>query len=130
MRISAFVAISLCVLQFLLRGGWAGERIFPAPNRPVAQIISAEYSDEKTRDLHQEAERVMDLLGIEPGVRVADLGAGRGYYTVRLSARLGPGATIHATDVKTDHIKELQTRVKKKGIGGGKVVLSSTKDPT
>ena len=73
MQIVAFVAISLCVLQFPLREGWAGEPIFPTPNRPVAQIISAEYSDEKTRDLHQEAERVMDLLGIKPGVRVADL---------------------------------------------------------
>ncbi len=60
MRIIAFVAISLCVLQFPLREGWAGEPIFPTPNRPVAQIISAEYSDEKTRDLHHEAERVMD----------------------------------------------------------------------
>ena len=130
MRIIAFVAISLCVLQFPLREGWAGEPIFPTPNRPVAQIISAEYSDEKTRDLHHEAERVMDLLSIKPGVRVADIGAGRGYYTVRLSARLGPDATIYATDLKADHINELRARLKSEGIDGVKVVLSSPNDPT
>jgi ubiquinone/menaquinone biosynthesis C-methylase UbiE len=95
----------------------------------VAQIISAEYSDEKTRDLHQEAERVMDLLGVKPGVRVADIGAGKGYYTVRLAARLGPGATIYATDVKADRINELQARLKSMGIGGVKVILGSPNDP-
>ena len=129
MQIIVFVAISLCALQFPLREVWAEERVFPTPNRPVAQIISAEYSDEKTRDLHQEAERVMDLLGIKSGVRVADIGAGRGYYTVRLLARLGPDATIYATDVDADHIKELQARLKSKGIGGVKVVLGSPNDP-
>jgi ubiquinone/menaquinone biosynthesis C-methylase UbiE len=129
MQIIAFLAISLCALQFPLREGWAGEPIFPTPNRPVAQIISAEYSDEKTRDLHQEAERVMDLLSIKPGVRVADLGAGRGYYTVRLSARLGPDATIYATDVKADHMHELRARLKRKGIDGVKLVLGSPNDP-
>jgi ubiquinone/menaquinone biosynthesis C-methylase UbiE len=129
MQIIALVAISLCALQFPTREGWAGEPIFPTPNRPVAQIISAEYSDEKTRDLHQEAERVMDLLSIKPGVRVADLGAGRGYYTVRLSGRLGPDATIYATDVKADHMNELRARLKSKGIGGVKLVLGSPNDP-
>jgi len=48
MRIIAFVAISLCVLQFPLREGWAGEPIFPTPNRPVAQIISAEMKKHAT----------------------------------------------------------------------------------
>ena len=128
MQIIAFLAISLWVLQFRSPEVWA-EPVFPAPHRPVAQVISAEYSDEKTRDLHQEAERVMDLLGIKPGARVADIGAGRGYYTVRLLARLGPGATIYATDVKVDHLKELQARLKSKGIGDVKLVLGSPNDP-
>lgn len=129
MQIIAFVAIGLCALQFPLHEDWAGEPIFPTPNRPVAQIISAEYSNEKTRDLHHEAERVMDLLSIKPGVRVADIGAGRGYYTVRLSARLGPDATIYATDLKADHINELRARLKSEGIDGVKLVLGSANDP-
>ncbi len=129
MQIIAFVAISLCALQFPLHEDWAGEPIFPKPNRPVAQIISAEYSNEKTRNLHHEAERVMDLLGVKPGVRVADLGAGRGYYTVRLSARLGPDATIYATDIKADHLNELRARLKSEGIDGVKLVLGSANDP-
>src|SRR5215471_10248805 len=130
MQIIAFFAISLWVLQFSLREVWAEAAIFPTPNRPVAQIISAEYSNEKTRDLNHEAELVMDLLGVKPGVRVADIGSGRGYYTVRLSARLGPDAIIYATDVNADHLKELQARLESKGIGDVKLVLGSPNDPT
>ncbi len=128
MHIIVFLVISLWSLQFPSHQVWA-EPVFPTPDRPVAQIISAQYSEEKTRDLHQEAERVMDLLGIKPGVRVADIGAGKGYYTVRLSARLGPEATIYATDVKADHINELQTRLKSNGIDGVKLVLGTPNNP-
>ena len=52
-----------------------GTSAFPAPDRPVASIISSEYSNEKTRDGHGEAERVLNLLGIKPDQRVADIGA-------------------------------------------------------
>src|SRR5262245_15393416 len=130
MHIVVFLIMNLWGLQFRSPEVWATEPIFPTPNRPVAQIISAEYSDEKTRDLHHEAEQVMDLLGIKPGVRVADIGAGTGYYTVRLSARVGPGTTIYATDVNADHLKELEARLKSKGIGAVKLVLGSPNDPT
>src|SRR3989449_5969159 len=76
----------------------AATATFPAPDRPVAGIIAPLYSEEAIRDLNREAQRVMDRLGIKPGVRVADIGAGTGYYTVRLVHRLGPGATIYAED--------------------------------
>jgi predicted methyltransferase len=72
----------------------AAQSRFPVPDRPVAPVISPEYSGERTRDGHGEAERVMNHMGITRGQRVADIGAGYGYYTVRLARRLGPGATI------------------------------------
>src|SRR5260370_34733949 len=70
---------------------------FPPPDRPVAGIISPEYSNEKTRDGHGEAERVLNLLGIKPGQRVAGIGAGLGYSSVRVARQLGHGGTIRAT---------------------------------
>jgi predicted methyltransferase len=82
-------------------------RSFPLPDRPVAAIISPEYSDEATRDRLGEAERVMNHLGITAGVRVADIGAGNGYYTLRLVRRLGPEATIYAQDVSAEYLRGL-----------------------
>jgi hypothetical protein len=60
----------------------------------------------------------MDRLGIRPGVRVADIEAGSGYYTVRLARRLGPGATIYAEDIKPDYLKQLEARLRRDGIEG------------
>lgn len=102
---------------------------FPAPHRPVAGIISPEYSDEATRDRHGEADRVMDRLGIKPGMRVADIGAGLGYYTVRLARRLGPGAAIYATDVKAEYLERLRARLARERIGGVTLVLGGARDP-
>jgi len=55
-----------------------GPSPFPRVDRPVAPIITPAYSDEATRDRHGEAERVMKRLGVGPGLRVADVGAGDG----------------------------------------------------
>src|SRR5262245_32943015 len=90
------------MVAFLVGTVAAAQSRFPLPDRPVASIVSPEYSDEKTRDGHGEAERVMDHLGVKPGLRVADIGAGNGYYTVRLAHRLGSHATIYAEDVSAD----------------------------
>lgn len=102
---------------------------FPAPDRPVAGIVSPEYSDEKTRDAHGEAERVMDRLGIKPPQRVADIGAGLGYYTVRLARRLGSGATIYATDVQAEYLDRLGARLRREGIGSVQLILGLPRDP-
>jgi len=106
-----------------------GSSVFPAPDRPVAGIISPEYSNEKTRDGQGEAERVLDLLGIRPGQRVADIGAGLGYYTVRIAGRLGPGATIYATDVKSEYLDQLRERLARERIAGVQLILGLPRDP-
>jgi len=102
---------------------------FPAPDRPVAGIISPEYSNEQTRDGHGEAERVLSLLGIRPGQRVADIGAGLGYYTVRIARRLGLGATIYATDVKREYLDQLRVRLARERISGVQLILGLPRDP-
>ena len=102
---------------------------FPTPDRPVAHIVSPEYSDEQTRDRHREAERVMDRLGIRPGLRVADVGAGLGYYTVRLARRLGPSATVYAQDVSADYLAQLSARLRRDEVRDVTLVQGTPGDP-
>jgi ubiquinone/menaquinone biosynthesis C-methylase UbiE len=102
---------------------------FPAVDRPVAPIISPAYSTEAARDRHGEAERVMDRLGVAPGMRVADIGAGDGYYTVRLAQRLGRGATIYAEDVAALHLERLAARLTREGVVGVTLVHGTPADP-
>lgn len=85
--------------------------IFPAPDRAVAQISTGSWSDEDSRDDTGESERVFALLGIRPGLTVADIGAGSGYYTVRLSPALGSSGKLIANDIIPDYVTRLKARV-------------------
>ena len=84
----------LCLLPLALlaacRAQPAQERnVFPAPQRPVAPVVSSRYLNEDARDSLGEFETVVRLAEIGPGMSVADIGAGEGYYTVRLSPMVG-----------------------------------------
>ena len=122
LRVAAVVAI----LSFAALAAGGG---FPAPDRPVAAIISPVFSDEATRDRNREADRVLDRLGVTPGTRVADIGAGTGYYTVRVARRLGAGATVYAEDIKSEYLGELRARLEREKIGTVKLVLGRPGDP-
>ena len=70
----------------------SAEPHFPAAHRHVAPIVGDTFSTEDARDRLGEAEEVMELAGVKPGMSVADVGAGEGYYTVRLARVVGPRA--------------------------------------
>jgi ubiquinone/menaquinone biosynthesis C-methylase UbiE len=61
-------------------------------------------------------------------MRVADIGAGDGYYTVRLAKRLGHGATIYAEDVEQPYLDRLAARLTREGIAGVKLVHGTSSD--
>ena len=71
----------------------------------------------------------MDRLGVAPGMRVADIGAGDGYYTVRLAQRLGHGATIYAEDVAQPYLDRLAGRLTREGVAGVTLVRGTPADP-
>ena len=74
-------------------------RNFPAAHRDVAPIVGDAFSTEDARDRLGEAEQVMELAGVKPGMSVADVGAGEGYYTVRLAPVVGPKGRVLAEDI-------------------------------
>lgn len=65
---------------------------------------------EHERDAWQEPDRVLDLIAIEPGDAVADLGAGSGYFTERLAARVGTAGRVVATEIDPDALRDLTRR--------------------
>jgi ubiquinone/menaquinone biosynthesis C-methylase UbiE len=65
------------------------------------------------RDIWQKPDQVMDALGIADGSKVADIGAGGGYFTMRLSRRVGPNGVVWAEDVQAVMIEAIKRRVAK-----------------
>lgn len=102
---------------------------FPKPNRPVADIVSDQFSNEDERDRLGEAEQVMDLLGIRAGMTVADIGAGNGYYTVRLARRVGPEGRVLAEDIVPAYVDRLRGRIEAEGHDNVTVTLGTPVDP-
>ena len=102
---------------------------FPDPERPVAPIVSASYSDEDARDSVGEFEKVVELAGIAPGMWVADIGAGEGYYTVRLSPLVGPKGRVLAQDIVPETRDSLAQRVQRQNLDNVAVKLGDPNNP-
>ncbi len=102
---------------------------FPPPSRQVASIISDRWASEDQRERAGESTRVMDFLHVHPGMAVADIGAGNGYYTERLSRRVGPTGRVLAEDVVPDYLAALQRRVTQSGLQNVTVGLGDAHDP-
>ncbi len=71
----------------------------------------------------------MDHLGIAEGSVVADLGAGGGWFTIRLAARVGPNGLVYAQDIQPEMIGSINRRVEREGLKNVRTVLGTTSDP-
>jgi SAM-dependent methyltransferase len=102
---------------------------FPRPARPVAQIVSPVWHDEKERDDADEPGQLVRQLGIKAGMTVADLGAGSGYYVVRLSPVVGSNGRIIAEDIEPNYLQGLRQRVRDLGLANVTVTRGEPHDP-
>jgi ubiquinone/menaquinone biosynthesis C-methylase UbiE len=102
---------------------------FPSAHRDVAPIVGDAFSTEDARDRLGEAEEVMQLAGVKTGMSVADVGAGEGYYTVRLARMVGPKGRVLAEDIVADVRDSLSDRVQRENLDNVAVKLGTAEDP-
>jgi predicted methyltransferase len=103
-----------------------------AQQRPTARLFAPEelgLLEAPDRRDWQQPERVMDELGIFDGARVADIGAGGGWFTVRLSERVGPNGVVYAEDIQRPMIESIDRRVKRLGLTNVRTILGTPTDP-
>lgn len=104
-------------------------REFPRADRPVSGPGGNEFSTEQARDDRNEASTVMDLAQLRPGMTVADIGAGEGYYTVRLAERVGGDGRVLAQDIDRDALVRLGSRVERERLDNVSIKLGAEDDP-
>jgi predicted methyltransferase len=102
---------------------------FPAADRPVAHIVSSRWSTEEARDRLNEAGQVMAKSGITKGMTVADIGAGEGYYTIRLAQRVGKDGRVLAEDIVAGVRDTLAERVARERLDNVSVRLGEPSNP-
>ncbi|MGA9391231.1 MAG: class I SAM-dependent methyltransferase [Candidatus Sulfotelmatobacter sp.] len=103
----------------------------PSAQRKTSSPYTGDLSifDAPGRDERLRINRVMDMLGIEPGKNVADIGAGSGWFTVRAARRVTGLGTVYAVDINPEAIHYIDQRTKKEQLQNIKTVLSEPNDP-
>ncbi|MGH9162032.1 MAG: class I SAM-dependent methyltransferase, partial [Vicinamibacteraceae bacterium] len=81
------------------------------------------------REAWQMPDQIMDALGIADSSMVADLGAGGGWFTVRLARRVGPNGIVYAEDIQPQMIDAIKRRIEREGLRNVRVVLGAADDP-
>jgi len=129
--LTAIVAVALTLAaaaQDIAAPTGAPASLFPKPNRPVADIVSPIWHDEKERDDAHEADQLVRLLGIRPGMTIADVGAGIGYTVMRLSPIVGSEGRILAEDVKPEYLAALRKRVQQRALHNVDIIQGEPHD--
>lgn len=118
------------IIILLLGVAWLpvrAQQTRPAPPTfPPEQLGLLEGPD---RDDWQQPDQVMDHLGIFEGAHVADIGAGGGWFTIRLAHRVGPRGIVYAEDIQKQMIESIGRRVRREGLTNVKTVLGTATDP-
>jgi len=104
-------------------------RAYPPASRPVSELAGNQWSTETARDKRGEAEEIMKAAGLEPGMTVADIGAGEGYYTVRLAEKVGAAGRVLAQDIDEEAIDRLAERVNRESLDNVSIKLGAPDDP-
>jgi predicted methyltransferase len=81
------------------------------------------------REAWQKPDQIMDALGIADGSAVADIGAGAGWFTIRLARRVGPNGLVYAQDVQREMLDAIRRRVAREGFGNVATRLGTDSAP-
>jgi ubiquinone/menaquinone biosynthesis C-methylase UbiE len=106
--------------------------VHPVSGRRYAQVMSAAgaaWLDRPERIEEEQPDRALDVLKIQPGAVVADVGAGSGYFTTRLAKRVGPAGRVYAVDIQPGMLRLLGLRLKTDGLTNVTLVQGQIDNP-
>jgi cyclopropane fatty-acyl-phospholipid synthase-like methyltransferase len=124
----AIVAVAVPMLAAAL----AAQERHPVSGRVIAPVMGvggAGWLERPEREAEEEPSRAIEALGLRGGMTVADIGAGSGYYTVRMARKVGPDGKVYATDIQVGMLSLLQRRAKQEQLQNIVPVLGAVDDP-
>ena len=126
--IAAAVAIALA----LTASAQPSQGVHPVSGRrfaPVMGVGGAAWLDRSEREMEEAPGKALDALDIRKGSIVADVGAGSGYFTIRLAERVGAAGRVLATDVQPGMLDLLRHRLAERRITNVSLIQGATDDP-
>jgi ubiquinone/menaquinone biosynthesis C-methylase UbiE len=105
----------------------------PITGRVIAPLMSVEghrWLDRPEREEEEAHTKAIAALDIKPGMTVADIGAGSGYYTMRLAGAVGPRGKVYATDVQRGMLDLIERRIADERVTNVSTVLGTAENPS
>jgi len=93
----------------------------------LALTISTLWAD--SRDTWQQPEKVMEVIGVKPGMVIGEPGAGKGYFTLKLARKVGPMGKIYANDIVESSLETLKEKSQKAGLKNIVTIMGKVEDP-
>ncbi|GMU20049.1 MAG: hypothetical protein AMXMBFR13_01500 [Phycisphaerae bacterium] len=100
--------------------------------REIAQVMGhagAAWLDRPEREEEEHGRKLMTALKLRPGMIVADIGAGSGYYTTRLAKIVGPSGRVKAVDIQPEMLEIIDQKARREKLANIDLVLGSEDDP-
>jgi len=99
------------------------------PAQVKQEVLKPENSNEARLNRLQPPDKVMDAIGVKPGMVVAEIGAGQGRYVVQLAVRVGEKGKVYAEDILASSLQHLEQRCRRGGLKNVETVLGGANDP-
>ncbi len=112
----------LFLLLMFLCSSWAAAE-------ETSGVLAPENANEARLNGLQPPAKVLDAIGVRPGMTVAEIGAGRGRYAVQLAVRVGRSGRVYAEDIDGDALEHLRQRCRRWELKNVTIVAGEVNDP-
>jgi len=103
--------------------------LLPAFLLLAALNLGAEFWDWESRDTWQKPGKVLEVVGVKPGMVIGEPGAGKGYFTFKLARKVGPTGKIYANDIIKKYLDSIKKKTRKEGLTNIVTVKGKVTDP-
>lgn len=131
-RVVALASVLALAAIAVLAQTAATPGVHPISGRRFATVMGwqgADWLERSEREAEEQPAKAFDAFGDLTGATVADIGAGTGYFTVRLAARVGPAGRVYANDLQPEMLKMLGARLARERIANVTLVQGAVDDP-
>lgn len=126
-RVAASIAIGGAIVSLLA----IAQDVHPVTGRKIASVMGvsgADWLDRGEREAEEHPERALAALNLKPGMVVGDVGAGTGYYSVRVAKLVAPGGTVYANDIQEAMLEKLRANAAAQGVINIQTILGTQSD--
>jgi ubiquinone/menaquinone biosynthesis C-methylase UbiE len=108
------------------------QTVHPVTGRPIAPVMGmsgADWLDREERGREEQPEKALATFDLKPGMSVGDVGAGTGFYSLRIAQRIAPGGVVYANDIQQGMLDRLRANAEAQHIANIETVLGTESDP-